>query len=629
MQVVLARAADAQRLAVAGPARGRDRDRAVAAQERAGDRARLGEDDLERAVGDDLAAVLPGARPDVDDPVGGPDRLLVVLDDEDRVAEVAQPGQGRDELRVVALVEPDRRLVEDVQDAHQRRPDLGREPDPLGLAAGQRDARPVERQVVEPDVDEEPEPRDDLLEHLVGDRPLALAEGRLQGRRPAQRVRDRHRRDVPDVPVVDGHREDLRPEPLAAAGRARPGDHELLELGLDVVGVGLAVAPLEVRDDALERRLVRVLAALVAVADDDLLVLRSRGGRSRSPRAAGRGSAPSKSQPWAAQIASRIFSRHEASVGIRAHGTSAPAARLFDRSGMTRSGSISSLRAEAGAGRAGAVRRVEREAARLELVDGVAVVRAAVALAVAALLEVRRLAVAWRRRDQHDALAEPQRGLDRIGQPAGVRVRDDLARSPGRSAGRPARATGAVGRLRVADDVAVDDDLDRVALVLVERRRVRDVDHLAVDADADEALPPRAVEDAVALGLAVLDERAEDEQAGALRQREHLVDDLLDGLALDRVAVRAVRDADPREQQPEVVVDLGDRPDRGARVARGALLVDRDGRRQAVDLVDVRLLHLAEELAGVGAQALDVAALALGVDRVEGEAGLAAARTGR
>src|SRR4029079_11284505 len=50
-----------------------------------------------------------------------------------------------------------------------------------------------------------------------------------------------------------------------------------------------------------------------------------------------------KSQPCEAQIASRIFKRHDASVGIRAHGTSAPSARLFERSGITRSGSISSL----------------------------------------------------------------------------------------------------------------------------------------------------------------------------------------------------------------------------------------------------------------------------------------------
>ena len=146
-----------------------------------------------------------------------------------------------------------------------------------------------------------------------------------------------------------------------------------------------------------------------------------------------------------------------------------------------------------------------------------------------------------------------------------------------------------------------------------------DVVQLAIDADPDEPLAPGAVDDPVTLGLAVLDERAEDEQAGALRQRQDLVDDLLDALALDRVAVRAVRDADPGEQQAQVVVDLGDRADRRTRVADCALLIDRDGRRQAVDLVDVRLLHLPEELAGVRAQALDIASLALGVDRVEGE----------
>ena len=81
--------------------------------------------------------------------------------------------------------------------------------------------------------------------------------------------------------------------------------------------------------------------------------------------------------------------------------------------------------------------------------------------------------------------------------------------------------------------------------------------------------------------------------------------------------------ADAGVQQAEVVVDLGDGADGRARVAGGRLLVDRDGRRQALDEVDVGLVHLAEELAGVGRQRLDVAALALGVDRVEGERRLA------
>ena len=83
--------------------------------------------------------------------------------------------------------------------------------------------------------------------------------------------------------------------------------------------------------------------------------------------------------------------------------------------------------------------------------------------------------------------------------------------------------------------------------------------------------------------------------------------------------------ADARKEQSEVVVDLRDRADGRARVVARRLLVDRDGRREAVDLVDVRLVHLAEELARVRRERLDVAALALGVDGVEGKARLARA----
>src|SRR5262249_55529763 len=105
---------------------------------------------------------------------------------------------------------------------------------------------------------------------------------------------------------------------------------------------------------------------------------------------------------------------------------------------------------------------------------------------------------------------------------------------------------------------------------------------------------------------------------------EDLLDDRVDRLPRDRPAAdRAVRAPDARVEQPEVVVDLGDRADGRARVARGRLLVDRDRRREPVDRVDVRLLHHLEELGGVGGEGLDVGALALGVDRVEGKARLA------
>ena len=113
-------------------------------------------------------------------------------------------------------------------------------------------------------------------------------------------------------------------------------------------------------------------------------------------------------------------------------------------------------------------------------------------------------------------------------------------------------------------------------------------------------------------------------EPGALGQGEDLVDDLLDRLALDLVAVRAVRVADAGEEQSQVVVDLGHRADRRPRVAEAPFWsIEMAGERPSI-CVDVGLLHLAEELPGVGAQALDVAALALGVDGVEGEARLAA-----
>ena len=84
------------------------------------------------------------------------DRVLVVLDDDDGVAEVTQAMQRVEQALVVALVQPDRRLVEDVHDADESRADLAREADALRLAARECLGAAVERQVVEADVHQEP-----------------------------------------------------------------------------------------------------------------------------------------------------------------------------------------------------------------------------------------------------------------------------------------------------------------------------------------------------------------------------------------------------------------------------------------------------------------------------------------
>ena len=116
----------------------------------------------------------------------------------------------------------------------------------------------------------------------------------------------------------------------------------------------------------------------------------------------------------------------------------------------------------------------------------------------------------------------------------------------------------------------------------------------------------------------------------ALGEREHAVDDLLHRLRFDALAAaRAVGDADARVEQAQVVGDLGDRADGGAGRLRERPLLDGDGGAEALDALDVGLGELLEELPRVGAERLDVAALPLGVDRVEGERATCPSRSAR
>ena len=105
--------------------------------------------------------------------------LLIVLHDDQGVAEVPQLLERPEELGVVALVEADARLVEDIQHPHQTRSDLGRETDALALAAGQRRRRTGERQIAEAHALQESQTRPDLLEDLAGDHHLLVAQHKL------------------------------------------------------------------------------------------------------------------------------------------------------------------------------------------------------------------------------------------------------------------------------------------------------------------------------------------------------------------------------------------------------------------------------------------------------------------
>ena len=77
-----------------------------------------------RSLGHHGAAVDAGAGPHVDDVIGRRDGVLVVFDDDDGVAQIAQAAQGFEQPVVVALVQTDGWFVEHVQHAGEAGTDL-------------------------------------------------------------------------------------------------------------------------------------------------------------------------------------------------------------------------------------------------------------------------------------------------------------------------------------------------------------------------------------------------------------------------------------------------------------------------------------------------------------------------
>ena len=269
LEVVFARVADEQGAARLAPLV-RNLDAPLPGEVLAGQRGRVAGDLLRRPLRDHVAAVFAGPRTEVDEVVGGEHRALVVLDDDHRVAEVAQPVEGPDQLLVVALVQPDRGLVEHVHDADQAGADLRREADPLRLAAGERARRAGEREVADADVVEEGEPFGDLADDQASDR--ALGVGHLELVDPLGGGARREVAVLGDAEPADLDREALGAQAGAAAIGAGLLGHVALDPLAVALRVGLFVAALELVEDPLEAHLVGATAA-EAIGVGDVVAL--------------------------------------------------------------------------------------------------------------------------------------------------------------------------------------------------------------------------------------------------------------------------------------------------------------------------------------------------------------------
>ena len=230
---------------------------------------------------------------------------------------------------------------------------------------------------------------------------------------PGAGLGDRHRRDLADVLAGDLDRERLGLEPVAAAHLAGLGALIAPELLLDPGAVGLAEAPLHVRQDALERPVGRVFPQPVIIGHLDRLAVRAV--EDRAPhlfrqilprRVHALAEVPRDAlQGLRVILRARMRPRADRALGEAAAGI------VHDQIGVE-----IELGAEPVAGRAGAERVVERKQPRLDLRDRKAGDRAG---------EFRRedrLLAGIGVFGDRDAVGQFERGLERIRR-AGCRAR--------------------------------------------------------------------------------------------------------------------------------------------------------------------------------------------------------------
>ena len=121
---------------------------------------------LRRALKHHLASFAPRFRTDVHNVVGAEHHVLVVFHHDDGVAHVAQALQRVYQTLVVALMQTYAWLVEDVENVDELRAYLRGEPYALALSSGERRRLAVERQIVEPHVEQEVYSRTYFLQNL-------------------------------------------------------------------------------------------------------------------------------------------------------------------------------------------------------------------------------------------------------------------------------------------------------------------------------------------------------------------------------------------------------------------------------------------------------------------------------
>ena len=191
--------------------------------------------------------------------------------------------------------------------------------------------------------------------------------------------------------------------------------------------------------------------------------------------------------------------------------------------------------------------------------------------------------------------APAQRGLNRIGQALGTPLPD---------------AEPVNNRLNGMPRIFVQ--LDPVRLGQLDDLPVHPNPHKSLAADLFDHVPELS-------GLAG-NQGCQQEELRSVRPAQDGIGNFLRSLPGNLLpGCRVMRNPDGRVEQPEVIVNLSCRRDGGSRMGTGRALLDCDRGGKPLDIIDVRLLHLVQELPRVGGEAFDIFPLAFGEERIKCE----------
>ena len=223
-----------------------------------------------RSAEHEFTALRAAARADLDEVVRGAHHGLLVLDDEQRVALVAQALHHADEPSDVARMQADARFIEHEQRVHERCAEARGEIHALQLAAAERAGLPVEIQVAQAGALEIAEPRGDFgAQHLRG--LVGLAD--VQRAHEGQQIAHRQLPEVVQRAALDAKVERRLLQASAVALVARRVGTVAAEEDAHVHLVGARFLPLEEAAHAIPLAVVVGFLGIAPVALDEPLAV--------------------------------------------------------------------------------------------------------------------------------------------------------------------------------------------------------------------------------------------------------------------------------------------------------------------------------------------------------------------